>query len=708
MLTLRTSAEVQGAQLGRQRRGQASSKKTPVSDRGEQRRSHTRRAMTCLIASSSRSRRSTGTAQARRERVSSVFEAARRRGRVPASDESSEADSDVGNSAVLESSDEGAEKGQSFEIPKNQDPMEVVMKLGTSKLPAFIFPGAREYRNHYKEVHRVSRVPEVSQNYLKQLVYNYLTSSNREKNYSKMKTSKGHQNEEWESEDEQAMLRSHAIKSDGELIRDYWGANNHKRAMRYNAVVETVTESAGGTSPILADESQSEAPSSAESSDINDFIASDNESLSEEEEEVESESSGERRRNRRGRRKSRRKEEDSDESEEQEEEVETRKERRTAAKTRTRPPRISILADIQQSNQSRTGGRDLTPPASPLESSSRPALPEVPQDRKPARKKVIEDSDEEDGAKLISPRPITSSNKKKRILESDDEPEACGTSKDVARVSDSDGVSSSPVKRSRLRPAKLAEEEEGEQKDHEGTKGEASVSTTRYGLRQRATKEEKVQTKEEWHNMLKERNRSILKDTQVKEQEAVYISDDSLADFVVEDDTALHSDDWRLAIQDERDSTDEEGGGKARAAKGSGDADEAEERSQAFSSKDPLVVALHAGDLEQVRSLLKKQQLTFRSIRTHDLLHAAIEGKSLECVKEVCGRGADVNLRHGKSEVTPLLFALSLRQEAMAGFLLERNADVFRSDSDGTLPLHMASAACGTRLALESSFPCPP
>ncbi|EKX53557.1 hypothetical protein GUITHDRAFT_39394, partial [Guillardia theta CCMP2712] len=72
----------------------------------------------------------------------------------------------------------------------------------------------------------------------------------------------------------------------------------------------------------------------------------------------------------------------------------------------------------------------------------------------------------------------------------------------------------------------------------------------------------------------------------------------------------------------------------------------------------------------------------------------AIEGKSLECVKEIFGRGADVNSRQGKSEVTPLLLALSLREESIASYLLERNADVFRSDADGTLPLHMAAAAC--------------
>ena len=160
------------------------------------------------------------------------------------------------------------------------------------------------------------------------------------------------------------MLKSHAIKSDGELIRDYWGANNHKRAMKYNSVVETVIEGNGSFSPILKDESDSAAPSSAESSDINDFIASDNESLSEEEEEeeeVESESSGDRRMNRGKKKNSRRRKEDSDESE-SEEEVERRRGRGTKAKERTRPPRISILADLEQENQSREERRTRVPP----------------------------------------------------------------------------------------------------------------------------------------------------------------------------------------------------------------------------------------------------------------------------------------------------------------------------------------------------------
>ena len=242
------------------------------------------------------------------------------------------------------------------------------------------------------------------------------------------------------------------------------------------------------------------------------------------------------------------------------------------------------------------------------------------------------------------------------------------------------------MKRSRSRPAKLEEEEEEE--EEEKVEQQKAGKGSRYGLRERVTKEEK--SREEWHSMLKERNRTILKDMEEK-QEAVYISDDSLGDFVVEDDSAMHSEDWRLAIARESESSESSGeeDGAAAASKWK------KEEEESLDSKDPLILALHAGELEQVRLLLKKEHQNLRTIRTHDVLHAAIEGKSLECVKEIVERGAHVNSRQGKSEVTPLLLALSLREESIASYLLERNADVFRSDADGTLPLHMAAAACG-------------
>ena len=49
-------------------------------------------------------------------------------------------------------------------------------------------------------------------------------------------------------------------------------------------------------------------------------------------------------------------------------------------------------------------------------------------------------------------------------------------------------------------------------------------------------------------------------------------------------------------------------------------------------------------------------------------------------------------------QMTPLLSALERRETGIASLLLDKHADVLKADSEKTLPLHMAAAACGVTL----------
>jgi len=205
----------------------------------------------------------------------------------------------------LESEIPGLEPGQ--RLPANadaNDPLDVILRRGRSRLSSFIFPDAREFRAHLRDVHRQSETPETSQHYLKQLVYNFLTASNRERNYQLLSESKnkGDRTGNWDSSDDDGVAPTSGaakIQGDTNLVQRYWGEDEHARAHTYNDVVNVVVQRQGNLDPLFSDVSDVGHASESES-DINDFIADDDE------EESEDSSSEEDRRKKKGKKKVRR------------------------------------------------------------------------------------------------------------------------------------------------------------------------------------------------------------------------------------------------------------------------------------------------------------------------------------------------------------------------------------------------------------------
>ena len=76
----------------------------------------------------------------------------------------------------------GAVPGQRFPDAGNLDPMVVILKKGWESLNKFIFSNSKDFKHHMTDVPRSRRKYEASQYYLKQFVYDFLTSSHREEN----------------------------------------------------------------------------------------------------------------------------------------------------------------------------------------------------------------------------------------------------------------------------------------------------------------------------------------------------------------------------------------------------------------------------------------------------------------------------------------------------------------------------------------------
>ena len=113
--------------------------------------------------------------------------------------------------------------------------------------------------------------------------------------------------------------------------------------------------------------------------------------------------------------------------------------------------------------------------------------------------------------------------------------------------------------------------------------------------------------------------------------------------------------------------------------------------------RDDVLLALDEGDAQKLKELLKKHP---QKVRLQDgkrpILHVAVAAGRVDCVKELLHMGAPKDDRDDSSEtqVTALLLALEKREPAIANYLLDKGADVFKADAEGTLPLHMAAAAC--------------
>ena len=287
------------------------------------------------------------------------------------------------------------EPGQKFEKNTNPDPLNCITTLAKGRECALVFYNAHAFKQHYEEVHPRSRQPCADDNYLKQKIYSYLTKREREHNYNTLskRAHKPSNFEEGSSGEDFAFDADHhvidskkVLKSDGKLISEYWGDCERANAHAYNELVETIYYQRGSLTPIL-DEDELDEESDP---DINDFVVPDDEDSESEDSESESESEdGRGRRSKRGngakcrmggkkvrkiqgkKRGNKRtgesnsddEEELSDDQRERERKQQRKEKERQRKKDRTGPPRIAVLADLEEDSvaigkeKARHGGR---------------------------------------------------------------------------------------------------------------------------------------------------------------------------------------------------------------------------------------------------------------------------------------------------------------------------------------------------------------
>jgi len=271
-------------------------------------------------------------------------------------------------------------------------------------------------------------------------------------------------------------------------------------------------------------------------------------------------------------------------------------------------------------------------------------------------------------------------------------------------------------------------------------RGGTAVRTPRsseYSFRDRNKKKQKLEhlglTGDAWKEQMRQRNLQAIKDEddyEVGEGKrsrgaAITVISDSddderdMEDFIVPDDddedgeydqkwkkeAIMHDDydDIRLphkqkasAAKNSSPRKDSSSAERERDSSGKG-SDRAKSQSKLKMKRDDVLLALDEGDAQKLKELLKKRP---DKVRLKDgkrpILHVAVAAGLVDCVKELLHMGAPKDDRDDASEtqVTALLLALEKREPAIASYLLDKGADVFKPDAEGTLPLHMAAAAC--------------
>ena len=105
-----------------------------------------------------------------------------------------------------------------------------------------------------------------------------------------------------------------------------------------------------------------------------------------------------------------------------------------------------------------------------------------------------------------------------------------------------------------------------------------------------------------------------------------------------------------------------------------------------------LDVAILHGHLDLARELCKKMNIeTWRLDGSASSLHWAAGLGRLNVVKELIGKGGDIEVKGGEDGKTPLHEASENGRLDVAKFLVENKADVNAKNNDGETPLHKAS-----------------
>jgi hypothetical protein len=196
----------------------------------------------------------------------------------------------------------GKEPGQKFEkhVDENPDPLASVVKLAAGRECSLVFWDSMAFKQHYRAVHPRYEVPSASDNYLKQKIYSYLSKRERDFNYRALAKNRGgsgrRAHDRGSSDDDFAgdqddftIEASKILKSDTQLIKQYWGEDTHENAHMYNELVRSVSRGSGSHSPLFQ---ESEAEESSESGTF-EFVVPDDAEVSVESESASGSSSSE-------------------------------------------------------------------------------------------------------------------------------------------------------------------------------------------------------------------------------------------------------------------------------------------------------------------------------------------------------------------------------------------------------------------------------
>ncbi|RKD91875.1 acyltransferase family protein [Mangrovibacterium diazotrophicum] len=95
------------------------------------------------------------------------------------------------------------------------------------------------------------------------------------------------------------------------------------------------------------------------------------------------------------------------------------------------------------------------------------------------------------------------------------------------------------------------------------------------------------------------------------------------------------------------------------------------------------------------RSAIVEQPMSVQSI------HAAVIGGDLQSVKQLLDQGEDIDKADPEGGSSPLILAAMFGQTEIAGYLIERGANLNFQNNDGSTPLHTAAFFCRTAIVSD-------